>query len=172
MVSPVRGDGRPGPQCARVDGAAFMRARRRKETTYPKFSGANGRARLVVLVCEVGGLWSVRYSFIQIGMSLALFIPKIFIPKPLSYQNHFHPKQLSSHDHFHPMTTLIQNHFHPIPTTTNNRTTTTTNNQQPTTNNQQPTTEQPNNNQQQTNRPTEDQQTNRPTDQRSSRTVM
>ena len=29
MVSPVRGDGRPGPQCARVDGAA------RKETTLP-----------------------------------------------------------------------------------------------------------------------------------------
>ena len=58
MVSPVRGDGRPGPQCARVDGAALMRARRRKETTYPELSGANGRARLVVLACEVGGRWS------------------------------------------------------------------------------------------------------------------
>ena len=58
MVSPVRGDGRPGPQCARVDGAALARARRRKEATYPELSGANGRARLVVLGCEVGGRWS------------------------------------------------------------------------------------------------------------------
>ena len=58
MVSPVRGDGRPGPQCARVDGAALVRARRRNETTGPELSGANGRARLVVLACEFGGRWS------------------------------------------------------------------------------------------------------------------
>ena len=57
MVSPVRGDGRPGPQCARVDGAALARARRRKEATYPELLG-NGRARLVVHGCEVGGQWS------------------------------------------------------------------------------------------------------------------
>ena len=50
--------GRPGPQCARVDGAGLVRARRRKEATYPELSGANGRARLVVLGCEVGGRWS------------------------------------------------------------------------------------------------------------------
>ena len=54
MVSPVRSDGRAGPQCFRVDGAALVRARR-KETTYPEFSGANCRARLVVFPCEVGG---------------------------------------------------------------------------------------------------------------------
>ena len=30
----------------------------RKETTYPELSGANGRARLVVLACEIGGRWS------------------------------------------------------------------------------------------------------------------
>ena len=58
MVSAVRGDGQPGPLCARVDGAALARARRRKEITYPELSGANGRARLVVLACEVGGRWS------------------------------------------------------------------------------------------------------------------
>ena len=52
MVAPVRGGGRPGPRCARVDGAALARARRRKEATNPKFSGVNGRA------CEVGGRWS------------------------------------------------------------------------------------------------------------------
>ena len=50
------GDGRPGPQCARVDGAALVRARRRKETTYNELSGA--RQWLVVLACEVGGRWS------------------------------------------------------------------------------------------------------------------
>ena len=55
LVSPIRSDGRPGPQCARVDGAALMRARRRKETTYLELSGAHGRARVV---CEVGGRWS------------------------------------------------------------------------------------------------------------------
>ena len=41
-----------------VDGAALARARRREEATYPELSGANGRARLVVLGCEVGGRWS------------------------------------------------------------------------------------------------------------------
>ena len=65
MVSPVRGDGRPRPQCARVDGAALARARRRKEATYPELSGANGRARLVVLGCEVGGRWSDCQSFLR-----------------------------------------------------------------------------------------------------------
>ena len=60
MVSAVKGDGRPGPLSARVDGAALARARRRKEITYPELSGANGRARFVVLACEVGGCWSVE----------------------------------------------------------------------------------------------------------------
>ena len=48
-----------------MDGAA-LRARRRKEATYPELSGANGRARLVVLGCEVGGPWSDEcQSFIR-----------------------------------------------------------------------------------------------------------
>ena len=69
--------------------------------------------------CPVGPS-AVRYSFIQIGMNLALFIPKIFI------QNHFHPKTTFIQNHFHPkttfipkplssQTTVIQNHFHPKP---------------------------------------------------------
>ena len=58
--------------------------------------------------------WRVRYSFIQIGMNLALFIPKIFI------QNHFHPKTTLIQNHFHPKplsskTTFIPNHFHHKP---------------------------------------------------------
>ena len=41
LVSSVQADGRPRPQCARVDGAALSEARRRKQRTY-------GRARLVI----------------------------------------------------------------------------------------------------------------------------
>ena len=39
---------------------------------------------------------TVTFTFIQIGMKLSLFIPKIFI------QNHFHPKPLSSKTTFIP----------------------------------------------------------------------
>ena len=40
--------------------------RRRKERTYPELSGAHGRARLVVLACEVGGRWSsVTQAFLR-----------------------------------------------------------------------------------------------------------
>ena len=62
-VSPVSGDGRPGPQ--RVDGAALVRARRRKETTYPELSDSYFRARLVVLAREVGGRWSGARTFLS-----------------------------------------------------------------------------------------------------------
>ena len=48
LVSSVQADGRPRPQCARVDGAALSEARRRKQRTYPELSGTQGRARLVV----------------------------------------------------------------------------------------------------------------------------
>ena len=88
MVSPVRGDGKPGPQCARVDGAALMRARRRKETTHPELSGANGRARLMVLACEVGGRWSSEcQTFLSPSSRCPCFTPpEIFVnfgPTPL-----------------------------------------------------------------------------------------
>ena len=58
MVSPVRMDGSPRQQCATTDGAAMARARVRKERTYPELAQAHGRARLVVVACEVGGRWS------------------------------------------------------------------------------------------------------------------
>ena len=54
----MQADGRPRPQCARVDGAALSEAHRRKQRTYPEVSGTQGRARLVVLAAEVGGRWS------------------------------------------------------------------------------------------------------------------
>ena len=53
---------------------------------------------------------AVRYSFIQVGMNLALFIPK-----PLSSQNHFHPKTTFIPKPLSSKTTFIQNHFHPKP---------------------------------------------------------
>ena len=57
LVSPLRRDGTPHARCAVEDGVALMQARRRKEQTYPELPGAHGRARLVVLACEVGGRW-------------------------------------------------------------------------------------------------------------------
>ena len=47
MVSPVRSEAQGGRGGSHVG-----------ETTHPELSGANGRARLVVLACEVGGRWS------------------------------------------------------------------------------------------------------------------
>ena len=58
MVSPVRREGSPRWQCATGDGAAMVQARARKERTYPELAQAQGRARLVVVACEVGGWWS------------------------------------------------------------------------------------------------------------------
>ena len=58
MVSPVRRDGTARRQCAMTDGAAMTQARRRKERTYPELAQVHGRARLVVVACEVGGRWS------------------------------------------------------------------------------------------------------------------
>ena len=58
MVSPVRRDGTVRRQCAMTDGAAMTQARRRKERTHPELAQVHGRARLVVVVCEVGGRWS------------------------------------------------------------------------------------------------------------------
>ena len=60
MVSVVRGDGTARRQCAAHSGASLAQARRDKETTYPELRGSNGRARLVVLACEVGGRWSTE----------------------------------------------------------------------------------------------------------------
>ena len=45
-------------RAATHDGVATAEARRRKCRTYPELAGLHGRARLVVLEVEVGGLWS------------------------------------------------------------------------------------------------------------------
>ena len=52
----LRHDNIPRPQV--MDGASLETARRRKERRYPELSSQFGRARLVVLACEVGGRWS------------------------------------------------------------------------------------------------------------------
>ena len=54
----VRADGAPRRQCVGRDGAALDQARRTKELQYPELSGDQGRVRLVVLACLIGGRWS------------------------------------------------------------------------------------------------------------------
>ena len=55
---------------ARSDGVALVAARRRKKATYPELVGRRGRARLVVLVMEVGGRWSPEtQSFVSLVAS-------------------------------------------------------------------------------------------------------
>ena len=58
LVSPLSRNGAAKRQCAGTDGAAMVQARQRKERTYPVLAQVHGRARLVVLACEVGGRWS------------------------------------------------------------------------------------------------------------------
>ena len=58
MVSALRCDGTPHRRAAEEDGVVLRAVRRRKERTYPELTGRFGRARLVVLACEVGGRWS------------------------------------------------------------------------------------------------------------------
>ena len=58
MVAPLKRNGTPQPGSVDVDGAALVRAQRRKEPVYPELTGRHGRARLVVLACETGGRWS------------------------------------------------------------------------------------------------------------------
>ena len=58
IVSVLKRDGSVRSRCATIDGASLEAARRRKEATYPELTGRNGRTRLVVLGCEVGGRWS------------------------------------------------------------------------------------------------------------------
>ena len=58
LVSALRSDGTARRRADQIDGVALMDARRRKERTHPELAGHNRRARLVVLVVEVGGKWS------------------------------------------------------------------------------------------------------------------
>ena len=73
LVSPVRADGGPGRQCATTDGAALEQTRRWKELRYPELTGEQGRARLVVLACEIGGRWSEEAQLEAIGLSKGTF---------------------------------------------------------------------------------------------------
>ena len=57
-VSPLSRTGLPHARCADADGGATVAARRRKERRYPELSGEDGRARLVVIACEVGDRFS------------------------------------------------------------------------------------------------------------------
>ena len=59
LVSPLHCDGSPTPGAGDTDGAALIRARRRKERTYPELVQPRARARLVVLAGE-GGRWSAE----------------------------------------------------------------------------------------------------------------
>jgi len=56
MASPVHADGTAWARAADVDGVALLRTRRKHEDDYPELV-QGGRARLLVLGCEVGGRW-------------------------------------------------------------------------------------------------------------------
>ena len=58
LVSPLHRDGTARRGAADRNGVTLDAARRKKERAYPKLSGDEGRARLVVLAAEVGGRWS------------------------------------------------------------------------------------------------------------------
>ena len=64
MVSPLSCTGVPHARCADVDGAATMGARRRKQR-YLELACEDGRARLVVLACEVGERFSEECHFLR-----------------------------------------------------------------------------------------------------------
>ena len=69
MVSALRADGNQRRQSDVVHGAILTQARRRKELTYPELTGEQGRARLVVLACEVGGRWSDENCLFIAGLT-------------------------------------------------------------------------------------------------------
>ena len=58
VVSALHADGTTRRRAATHDGVATAEARRRKCRTHPELVGLHGRARLMVLVVEVGGRWS------------------------------------------------------------------------------------------------------------------
>ena len=84
-------------------------------TCVPKKRGTHSGLRREF--CEVRAT-AVRYSFIKIGMKLSLFIPK-----PLSSQNHVHQKPLHhkpfSYKPFSFKSNFTQNHFHQNPISSN-----------------------------------------------------
>ena len=71
LVSALKRNGEPRPQAAEVDGVACAKARRTKSRTYPELTGADRRARLVVLALEVGGRWSREAWVFVRGLALS-----------------------------------------------------------------------------------------------------
>ena len=61
----------PHRRAAEEDGTVLRAARRRKERTYPELTGRFGRARLVVLACEVGGRWSEETNNLLLQLAKA-----------------------------------------------------------------------------------------------------
>ena len=61
------------------NGAALEEARRRKERTYPEWSGDGGRARLVVLAAEVGGRWSIETANFLVSLAKAQALASPFV---------------------------------------------------------------------------------------------
>ena len=57
LRSATSSDGWPQPNAAHTNGAAFIRARRDKETKYAELVAGN-RCHLVVIALETGGRWS------------------------------------------------------------------------------------------------------------------
>ena len=58
LVCPLHADGTPHRGASTLDGAVLVKARRRKERTYPELLLPGSKARLVVLALETGGRWS------------------------------------------------------------------------------------------------------------------
>ena len=63
--SPRRESVVPHPQCVDVGGAATLVARRQKQRGHAELAGDHGRARLVVLACQVKGRWSDDCHFLR-----------------------------------------------------------------------------------------------------------
>ena len=68
---PLGATGKARRQCATTSGADLDQARRRKERTYFELVQPHGRARLVVLGCEVGGRWSDESRQFLTGLAAA-----------------------------------------------------------------------------------------------------
>ena len=71
LVCALHGDGRLWRGAAEMDGVALLAARRVKERRYPEFVGVQARARLVVLVVEVGGRFSKETNGFLTGLAKA-----------------------------------------------------------------------------------------------------
>ena len=70
MASPLHCDGRPWPRATEEDGVAVRRERARHEATYADLR-RSGRAKLVILGCEVGGRWDPEVIALLRGLAMS-----------------------------------------------------------------------------------------------------